>query len=49
MEHIVMQLKKGYSLLFNNPLHLLDFINVIAWEVQSTTDVSTDRLGLAEQ
>ena len=50
MHYIVMQRKKGYSLLFNNPLHLLHFINVIAWEVQSTRkSVSRDRLGLAEQ
>ena len=50
MQRIVMQQKKGYYLLFNNTLHLLHFISVIAWEVQSTRkSVSRDRLGLAEQ
>ena len=50
MQHIVMQRKKVCVSLFNNPLHLLHFVNVIAWEVQSMRkSVSRDRPGLAEQ
>ena len=37
MQHFVKVSKKkiGYSLHFNNSLHLLHFANIIAWEEQS--------------